>query len=147
MTSVFKEHYESVNGVVNHIVSRTTEYVVNLDPTSKYIILFYIFLTFINFSVCTYNDGKEALLVYRCGSKINQAIEWKKVRAGCFMNAYEHVYNSLIWPITFSLNVMPWVIIYTSGSVQYSTEPIDPPESTSDNDGNREFKKKEKRRE
>lgn len=125
MTSTFKEFYESVNGVVSHTVSQTTEYVINLDNTYKKILFFYFVLTFINFSICIYNDGKEALLVYRNSAKINQALEWKKVRQACFKNAYEHVFNSIMWPITFSLNIMPWFIIYTSSSVEYSSEYIE----------------------
>ncbi len=132
MTSSFKEFYESVNGVVSHTITQTTEYVVNLDDSCKKILILYIFLSFLNFSLCIYNDGKEALLVYRNSIIVNQAMEWKKVRGACFKDTYSHVINSLIWPITFSLNIMPWFIIYTSSSVEYSSKYINDNEEESE---------------
>ena len=64
----------------------------------------------------SYIDAKSYLINYREGrltqneAKIIKS-EWDAVKYGAYVNVGERLWNSLIWPITITNNIIPFLVL------------------------------------
>ncbi len=62
----------------------------------------------------SYIDAKNYLIKYRentLDDSENIQSEWDAVKYGASVNSLERLWNSLIWPITITNNIIPWIVL------------------------------------
>lgn len=64
----------------------------------------------------SYIDAKNYLIKYRESTlddneKKDLKSEWDAVKYGASVNSLERLWNSLIWPITVTNNIIPWIVL------------------------------------
>lgn len=64
----------------------------------------------------SYIDAKNYLIKYRDNKLDNDdkkhiTNEWDAVKYGASVNSLERLWNSLIWPITITNNIIPWIVL------------------------------------
>lgn len=64
----------------------------------------------------SYQSSKKYLINFRENKLNNNEVfkihdEWEAVKYGSYHNLYERIINSLFWPLTLPLNLIPWIAL------------------------------------